>query len=368
MLKCTVYACCTCHVYLSWGIKKQRAFRFLFNQLITIIEVGHFILLFNRLVSVNPPGTNTSQVNSTAGASFLNLTREKDDDFGHDGDLHWHNETGTCSKGSKHFDQDWLASELRDFLRVYNRRPGVTNGGGTGLMHQFALWCLVKDLKPRFIIESGVRHGHATWLMRQAAPTARMIMLDPNPRIQHRDARPDSLYLVGRKFKDFAKLDWSKYVQPKETLVFIDDHQNALFRTMQAQQAGFTDVIFDDNYFPSGDTTSLKLSCSVVLGVRNHSQAKFIPRNGVSRRVSREDVQRMRRVFDEAIDTYFEFPKLYNTSAHSHKNFLFDVADIHSFLTRNGLRRFPVEKALRHFANIAYVRLKPLNVLDLYRL
>lgn len=48
---------------------------------------------------------------------------------------------------------------------------------------------------------------------------------------------------------------------PETTVVFFDDHQNALERLRQAHGGGFRHLIFEDNYYPVGvsDCYSLKL-------------------------------------------------------------------------------------------------------------
>ena len=53
---------------------------------------------------------------------------------------------------------------------------------GTGIHHQFGLWCIMRFLKPKHIIESGVFRGLGTWIMRQAAPSAQIIVIDPSVR------------------------------------------------------------------------------------------------------------------------------------------------------------------------------------------
>ena len=115
------------------------------------------------------------------------------------------------------------------------------------MLSGFFLWCIVRALKPKHIIESGIRFGLATWLMRQAAPDAQYIGLDPTPPHKHIDTRPDTRYFVGMSgFHDFNKIDWDCLELDKErTLVFLDDHQAQYRRVLEAYARGFRHLYFD---------------------------------------------------------------------------------------------------------------------------
>jgi hypothetical protein len=95
-------------------------------------------------------------------------------------------------------------------------------------------------LKPTTIIESGIQRGLGTWMLRQASPTARLILLDPGGnRLVYRDAHPDTLYFTLDKFVDFSNINWTALaINVKETLIFFDDHQAEVKRTFQAWKAG----------------------------------------------------------------------------------------------------------------------------------
>lgn len=81
--------------------------------------------------------------------------------------------------------------DLPEFMaNVYEKRPlGNQSGspfqfnmGGTGFFNQFYLWMLVRALKPKHIIESGAYNGLGTWMLRQAAPNAQLIVVSLQPR------------------------------------------------------------------------------------------------------------------------------------------------------------------------------------------
>ncbi len=79
--------------------------------------------------------------------------------------------------------------------------------------------------------------GLGTWIMRQAAPMAQMFMIDPRRRFEpkYRDDSPTSVYLTSTNFSDFAVIQWEKYhIDPDETVVFFDDHQDETDRFFQS--------------------------------------------------------------------------------------------------------------------------------------
>ena len=63
----------------------------------------------------------------------------------------------------------FIDTQLEPFAAVYARRPGGSNAGGAAFFHYFALWCIVRWLKPLHIIESGCFAGIGSWFLRQAA-------------------------------------------------------------------------------------------------------------------------------------------------------------------------------------------------------
>ena len=59
--------------------------------------------------------------------------------------------------------------------------------------------------------------------------------------------------------EDFSLIDFNKYnINKDKTVVFFDDHQAGYRRLIEAQQAGFTHIMYDDNYPWPGDNYSLK--------------------------------------------------------------------------------------------------------------
>ena len=120
--------------------------------------------------------------------------------------------------------------------------------------HLFWTWYVVRKLKPENIIESGVFKGQGTWLFKQACPEAKIFSVDPV--LEQREYIDDTaVYFT----EDFSMINWTEYLDPKDTLVFFDDHQNAYMRLQQMKWMGFIHAMFEDNYpVKQGDCYSLK--------------------------------------------------------------------------------------------------------------
>lgn len=141
----------------------------------------------------------------------------------------------------------WTREELLEcldeFKELYERRPIPDNTGGMKSGHMFPAWFLVKKLKPKFLIESGVWKGQGTYFFQQASPDTKIISIDPEPKYRVYTGE-DVEYLT----TDFLQVDWLSKLNPAETLVFFDDHQNFLPRLKKCVELGFKNVIFEDNY------------------------------------------------------------------------------------------------------------------------
>ncbi|CAH1786606.1 unnamed protein product [Owenia fusiformis] len=240
-----------------------------------------------------------------------------------------------CKKGQEPINRGALMDTLDEFRQVYDTRP-FNNKHGTAIMHQFALWSLIRHLDPLFIIESGVNTGLGTWLLRQAAPKAKLIMLDPQDLLKFRDAEDDSVYFIGREFKDFASINWETLIDDKErTLVFIDDHQSHFKRIIQALDLGFKHLIFDDNPYIGGDLYSVRQACDArrciedSLGISEGFSINLKDDFGRSMEtVSEEKALEMAEFLFDQIDVYFEFPPIWVANVDYHFKRYYSVLNI----------------------------------------
>ncbi|MBF8271543.1 MAG: hypothetical protein HW380_648 [Magnetococcales bacterium] len=155
--------------------------------------------------------------------------------------------------GSVPWTRTELVEALPEFAELYQQRPIRENMGGMGAPHMFAIWFILKKLKPKAIIESGVWYGQGTWFFEHACPDAQIHCIDINlDRLRYRS--PRAYYFN----KDFSQLDWTGLPR-EQTLLFFDDHQNAYERVKTAHWFGFSHLVFEDNYIPGqGDCYSLK--------------------------------------------------------------------------------------------------------------
>jgi hypothetical protein len=161
--------------------------------------------------------------------------------------------------GDPPWTREELLARLEQFATLYERRPFGNNQGGMSSVHMFLFWFVLQHLNPRVVIESGVWRGLGTWFIEQACPHADIWCIDPNlEALRYRSTRAQYLS------EDISRHDWSAC--PKDsTVVFFDDHVNALDRMRLCVDLGFRHLIFEDNYpVGVGDCYSLKqaLACA----------------------------------------------------------------------------------------------------------
>lgn len=148
---------------------------------------------------------------------------------------------------------DNIEESIEAFYQVYQKMPVIDNAYGMRSCHLFLAWHSLRQLKPSFIIESGVYKGLGTWWLEQACPEAKIFCIDIDySNIEYKS--PSAVYL----HEDFTKHTWDD-IDKNDTVIFFDDHQNALQRLMQMKWMGFRKAIFEDNYAPyCGDCYSCK--------------------------------------------------------------------------------------------------------------
>ena len=216
-----------------------------------------------------------------------------------------------CTQGKPLINREFMIGELSQFIKLYEQRPNE-NYFGTKFAHQFAMWCAVRKLKPLHIIESGIYRGLGTWMLRQAAPDAQLILLDPRKdSLAYTDEHKDTIYLTGRSFTDFKDINWESFnLDLNRTLVYFDDHQSGLVRAFQAHKHGFKYLMFDDNHdLRNYDNFSLKLACYIKLKhllPQNVQYKENFPPH--SRPLEISDLKLIDSVFDDHITSYMEFP------------------------------------------------------------
>jgi len=168
---------------------------------------------------------------------------------------------------SVEFLEKWSRDELNlaieEFKILYESRPITDNNGGMKSPHMFPAWFVVRQLKPKYLIESGVWKGLGTWFFEKASPNTKIISIDPEPRFRVYTS-PNSTYQT----EDFLKTDWS-HLPKDDTMIFFDDHQNFFERLKHAHSLGFKKIMTEDNYpYQQGDCYTPKkilANCKYVI-------------------------------------------------------------------------------------------------------
>lgn len=210
---------------------------------------------------------------------------------------------------------EWTYDEIRksipEFLELYKLKPITDNQGGMKSPHMFATWFMLKKINPKNVIESGIWKGQGTWLIENALPNANVFSIDLNLSIRK--------YVSDRvKYfnKDFNDIDWSIISDKDNTVLFFDDHQNALERIRKGKELGFKQYIFEDNYpVNHGDCYSLKKVFQhagfksnvqnknmkqIIMNLIKPSKSEYIPPNSSDS-----------NYLKDILDIYYEFPPVF---------------------------------------------------------
>lgn len=156
-------------------------------------------------------------------------------------------------KQSTVFTKESMMEFIDEFHELYKTKPINDNSGGMKSGHMFPSWFIIKKIKPKYIIESGVWKGLGTWFFEKASPESKIISIDPNP-----NNRTYTSKNVTYKTEDLTLHNWGE-IDVENTLVFLDDHQNYLERIKFLKKIGFKKLIIEDNYpFNRGDCYSPK--------------------------------------------------------------------------------------------------------------
>jgi hypothetical protein len=146
---------------------------------------------------------------------------------------------------------------MREFYDIYKNRPIKENNGGMKATQCFWAWYLLKMLNPEVVIESGIWLGQSTWLIETACPNARILSIDINLNIQQYRSKKATYSNI-----DFNNNDWTTILGKdtcKNTVAFIDDHQDNYERLKHGFKHNIGHMIFEDNYPTNqGDILSLK--------------------------------------------------------------------------------------------------------------
>lgn len=266
--------------------------------------------------------------------------------------------------GTISWSSDEIKSAIPLFLEMYKHSPVKDNAGGMLSPHSFATWFMLRKINPANVIESGIWKGHGTWLIEQALPEANIFSIDIH--LHFRTYISDRVTYFD---KDFSRIDWSFITDKSNTLLFFDDHQNALSRIKHGRSIGFRQFIFEDNYpAKRGDCYSLKKAFqhagftppkrkkgikSFIKEILRSNPKKSIPPN-------KQDAQYLKDV----LDIYYEFPPLFKSDTTRwgdtwNEN---DYPTPKSVFTEINEEQYKIfEREARHYTWICYAKLKELQ-------
>ena len=139
------------------------------------------------------------------------------------------------------FDNQYLLKQLPEFLEIYKNKPISDNYSGMRVEHCFALYCLLKELKPKHVIESGIWRGQTTWLIKQTIKDVDLYSIDID--LSQKTINFDDVNYLNN---DISTYDWNKLDKSK-TLIIFDDHVCFSKRIDFILKNNFKHIIFDDN-------------------------------------------------------------------------------------------------------------------------
>ncbi len=139
------------------------------------------------------------------------------------------------------FNKKYLIKELKLFLKIYNKRPIKDNFSGMKIEHCFAVYILLKKIKPKYVIESGVWKGQSTWLIKNTLKNVKLYSIDID--LSQKELHFDDVKYLN---KDITKYNWRK-LNKNKTLIIFDDHVCFSKRINFLIKNNFKHIIFDDN-------------------------------------------------------------------------------------------------------------------------
>ena len=267
-------------------------------------------------------------------------------------------------KNPPNWSNDEIVKELISFKEFYKNRPIKNNINGMMFPHMFATYFILKKIKPKFVIESGVYKGQSTWLIENTLPESEILSIDIDLNQREYISKKANYSDLDFKLHDFSKL-------PKETLVFFDDHVNHLERIQQSKFFNIKNIIFEDNY-PSytGDfytikhayqnsgfnhqyTTISKIKTTYLflfyMLKKIFFKDYYFPLNKISSRIRdhKFNINDFKNI-EKIIDIYFEFPSIINNNSGEEvpiiKNLNIDFGD--------------AKDELKSYNYITYIKLK----------
>ena len=136
---------------------------------------------------------------------------------------------------------DFIFKNIKEFKTVLDGYKG-THLGGLSIAEAFWLYFLLKDIKPKQIIESGTFYGFSLYFIKEAAKSfsTKIISFDID---QTKSQKYPEVEYYSHDWMDKKDL-----VEGESTFVFFDDHMDQDKRLQQAFLRNQEHILFHDNY------------------------------------------------------------------------------------------------------------------------
>jgi hypothetical protein len=148
------------------------------------------------------------------------------------------------SLGGVPWTENDIRASAREFLKAYESRPETQAGSGILSPDAFALWFLIREIKPQSILESGVDKGLSTWILEQGAPKGTLFCLCPDP--GRREYISERALYSDEDFLDFNPA--AQGLDPAALTVLFNDHRDAFPRIERCSRLGIKRMLFHGNY------------------------------------------------------------------------------------------------------------------------
>ena len=234
-------------------------------------------------------------------------------------------------KNPPSWSNDEIIKELISFKEFYKNRPIKNNTHGMLFTHMFATHFILKKLKPKFVIESGVYKGQSTWLIENTLPECEILSIDIDLSQREYISKKANYSNLDFKLHNFSKI-------PNETLVFFDDHVNHLERIQQSKFFNIKNIIFEDNYTSNkGDFYTIKHSYQnsgfnhrytilskikttylflIYMLNKIFNRNYYFPLNKITSRIRDHELNTNDfKNIEKNIEIYFEFPPIINNKS-----------------------------------------------------
>ena len=199
--------------------------------------------------------------------------------------------------------KEQIKNHLNDFSFLYHEQNFTGNDGGMKFPQLFGMYCILKEIKPSLIIESGVWKGLGTWMIEKTLPESKIISFDID--LSNREYISDDVTYIEN---DISSIEWKEFFKdyPDESLenslLFLDDHVDFSDRLNFLKDVRFKHIIDEDNY------PSQQGNCISPKKILDDNEC-IIDKGGNKKSLKLDT--KLKDEFNSIIKDYWEFPPIY---------------------------------------------------------